>query len=150
VSEYVDWGSFLGADPNTAFQLPEIAFTPTLLFFGNVAVGQTANVSLTISNMGNASLTVSSAVSDNAQFKVLTTLPLSVAPGAMQTMAVRFSPILSGSHSAALTITSDDPARAIVNVPLLANTGPGAGLRGEFLPIQAQSRRHAQHDWDFR
>ena len=136
VSEYVDWSQFLAADPTSAFQLPEIAVAPATLSFGNVALGSSATLSLTVSNAGSASLTVSSATSDNSQFKVLTSMPLVVSPGTAQTLMVRLAPIIIGSHSGTLTIASDDQARALISVSLHGNCGMASGLWGEFFQFK--------------
>jgi parallel beta-helix repeat protein len=132
VSEYVDWSPFLGADPTAPFLQPEISISPARIFFGNVASGQSADVSLTVTNFGTVAVTVTAARSNNPQFRALTPLPFTVGPGASQILTVRFSPTLAGSQMATLSVENSDPARSLWTIPLQGNSGALSGLRGEF------------------
>lgn len=100
--------------------LPDIDVTPTNLFFGTITVGQTNQLSLTISNIGGVTLTVSSMIISNAAtFSfIAASLPFNLNPGEETTIAVQFRPGAVESHSGSLTIGSNDPDEASVVIPL--------------------------------
>jgi hypothetical protein len=84
--------------------------SPTTLSFGNQTVGTTsATQTVTISNTGNAALTVNSISNGNATDFALTSTatPFNVAAGASQTFTVAFKPATTGAKSATISITSD-------------------------------------------
>jgi hypothetical protein len=99
---------------------PRIEVVPDRLTFGNVTVGQSAAQNLMVRNVGTAVLSVSPLPSTTAPFSVVSpTAPFTVAPNAPPvTVTVRFSPTAVGGQSGELRITSNDPDRATVAVPL--------------------------------
>jgi hypothetical protein len=106
---------------------PSVSVSPASLDFGNVTAGQTRDLTLTVSNTGQASLTVSAASSSNSLFTVASpAVPFLVAAGSQQAVTVRFTPTAAGSQSGTLTLSTNDPARATVAVSL-AGTGTAAG-----------------------
>lgn len=71
-----------------------------------------ASTIFTITNAGTADLAVSAvAMSDGAisDFDVTNSVPASLPPAAFGSFAVRFDPLATGSRTATLTITTDDP-----------------------------------------
>lgn len=107
----------------TVTSQPAIDVTPVSLGFGSVRVGQTGDLQLTVRNTGAATLTVSSITSDNAQFGATSpAAPFNVAAGASATVNVRFAPNSAGAKTGTLSINSNDPSRARVDVAL---TGTG-------------------------
>jgi hypothetical protein len=106
---------------------PKISVSPSSLAFGDVTVGQTKDLSLTVQNSGNAILTISSSSNTSPRFTLLTSLPLGVAAGQSGTLFVRFAPIATGAVSGSLTITSNDPSTPSLSIGL---TGNGAGTTG--------------------
>ncbi|MCU1243719.1 MAG: hypothetical protein JWO71_4445 [Candidatus Acidoferrum typicum] len=110
-------------DANTA--APSLCFNPQALFAGNVRVAASQTQTLTLTNCGNAPLTISSVQSSNPLF----TIPAasngclqSVAANASCTVAVAFSPTAVGQVSGTLTITSNAP----VSTASIAIQGAGA------------------------
>jgi len=98
--------------------------TPSTVAFGNVTVGQTGSVSVTLQNRGISAVQVEDLGSSNQAFSLAdgTTFPISLAVGASTTVQVRFSPTSSGSQAEPLMITSSLSA----NPASLANmTGTG-------------------------
>jgi hypothetical protein len=98
--------------------------TPSTVAFGNVTVGQTGSVSVTLQNRGISAVQVEDLGSSNQAFSLAdgTTFPISLAVGASTTVQVRFSPTSSGSQTEPLMITSSLSA----NPASLANmTGTG-------------------------
>lgn len=101
---------------------PSIQLAPASLDFGPVVVGRTGEETLTVSNTGNAPLTVSAIISSSSRFTVVSPAPpFNVASGAGQAVRLRFAPAASGAQTATLTIASNDArGNATVN---LAGTG---------------------------
>jgi hypothetical protein len=79
------------------------------LAFGNVQVGSSATSILTISNSGNATLTVSAINASGGMSSVLLADWRSgaIAPAASQQVTVQFSPSASQAYSSVLSIVSD-------------------------------------------
>jgi len=103
-------------------QTPLIEVVPTALEFGDVNVGQSKDLPLTIRNTGAIPLTINSLMIDNARFTVVTpTAPLTLGAGATQIVTVRFAPTAEGQQRGTLTINSTDPARPTVAVALAGN-----------------------------
>ncbi|MEM1054446.1 MAG: choice-of-anchor D domain-containing protein [Bacteroidota bacterium] len=97
---------------------PEIDVTPTSLAFGNVEVGMTADLMVTVSNSGDADLVISGASEDGDAFSIESALPGPIAPGTSAMITVRFAPMMAGAANATLTITSNDADEGTVEVPL--------------------------------
>ena len=98
-----------------------LVISPTALNFGNIALGASANLPLTLSNVGTADVTgIATAITGD--YQVTTPCAVTVlVPGASCTMVVTFTPAALGARPGTLTITSNDPASPTV-VPL---TGAG-------------------------
>lgn len=104
---------------------PVIQLSTTTLDFGAVQTGSTSARSLTITNAGNAALTITGhSISgiDALQFEITRNSGASIDPGANDYIDLRFRPASSGLKSAILTITSNDPNQPSVQVSL---TGTG-------------------------
>jgi|GEM_PF-4968024 len=100
------------------------AFTPSALTFGNVKVGQPATQTLTVSNPGTLTLSVTRIATsgvDAAQFTVSTT-QFDVAAGGSQQVTVTFTPTSAGAKTASLSITHN-AAGSPSSIPL---SGTGA------------------------
>lgn len=106
---------------------PDIDVQPTAVDFGNVTVGSTADRTLTVRNVGNASLTVTGVSIDNPRFTVVSpSTPFTVSVGGQQAVVVRFAPAVVGPQSGTLRIQSNDPDEATVTVSL---TGQGVAAQ---------------------
>jgi len=78
------------------------------LAFSNTTVGTTTSESLTITNTGSASVTISAISTGNAAFTVSgVTLPAIVAAGGSVTLNVAFAPSTATSYSSTMTISSN-------------------------------------------
>jgi hypothetical protein len=91
---------------------PSIAISPASLAFGNVVVGSSASLFVTVVNAGSASLVVSSVlvVGSAAEFTVEPSGPFTVLPQQAQNVLVRFAPTSVGTKTASLVFSSNDPS----------------------------------------
>ncbi|MGA2601952.1 MAG: choice-of-anchor D domain-containing protein, partial [Bryobacteraceae bacterium] len=120
--------------------VPSAAVSATTLNFGTVASGQTATMTLTISNTGGAALTVDSISSSNALFTLSgVTAPFTIAAGAQQQLTVQFAPTAVGSQQGSISISSNDPtpshatlvvATQGIGGQVVSMTGPQIGAGG--------------------
>jgi Abnormal spindle-like microcephaly-assoc'd, ASPM-SPD-2-Hydin len=87
-----------------------ISASPSLVSFGTVAVGQTSSQTVTISNPGSASLTISRATVSGSGFSPsgLAT-PLTILPGQSSSFSVAFKPGTASSFSGAVSLASNAP-----------------------------------------
>lgn len=108
---FVTYTNVAPADPGPLFGI-----NPPALSFGSVFLGQSSNLTATISNAGNANpLIISNIVSSNAQFTFApNTFPITVAPSSSVNLTVTFTPTALGAQSATLTFTHNAPGSPFV------------------------------------
>jgi Abnormal spindle-like microcephaly-assoc'd, ASPM-SPD-2-Hydin/Protein of unknown function (DUF1573) len=112
---------------------PQISLSSSSVQFGTVGVGSTSNLSLTISNSGNADLTVSVISLTGAEFSVSgIATPKTITAGASAPVGLTFQPTVGGAAAATLSITSNDPANPTMSVALA-----GTGSTATFGQLQA-------------
>lgn len=94
--------------------------------FGNCCSGSFADQGLTLHNNGPCRLAIQAISSSSPEFvaPTVTSYPLIIAAGGSVTVPIRFQPTTSGPASAAITVTSDDPAGPKV-VPVSGNAPAG-------------------------
>ena len=92
---------------------PDISVQPLSIDYGTADLGRASSRILTISNSGNADLSVRGLEITGAVFRVdlapSSADPLIVAPGDDATIEVTYLPLVSGSDEGVLTILSDSP-----------------------------------------
>jgi hypothetical protein len=112
-------------DGSGAVMAGQLALNPTALNFGQVGVGTTSSSqSVTITNTGNAPVTINSISSNLAEFSVgALPLPISLSPLQNVQVSVAFTPSTATSFSATLTIIST----ASNSPTTLSMTGQGVG-----------------------
>jgi hypothetical protein len=104
--------------------VPNVQVTPTNLNFGGVPVGQSAQQTTTVRNLGNALLRVDLITTDNPHFQVVApSVPFTVLPGGQQPVTVRFTPTEVGPQMDTLRIFSNDPDEDPVIVSLTGGIG---------------------------
>jgi hypothetical protein len=93
-----------------AGSLATLSPSSTLLSFGNVGVNSAQSQTVTITNAGSTSITVSSVVVTGTGFSLgdLTT-PFTLTSQRSRQITVTFSPAAAGSTSGSLTVTSNAP-----------------------------------------
>jgi uncharacterized protein (TIGR03437 family) len=101
---------------------------PATIDFGVVAANTQVTRLLTIRNTGSAILNITDVSSQSGNFSVgAITNSFTVVPGGQETILVRLSPTGSGAPSGAISISSNDPARGVVSVPVRATIGAPTG-----------------------
>ena len=114
-----------------------VSLSPTSLAFGNQSLGTTsAAQALTLSNTGNAALSITSLAltgSNASDFAQTNTCGSSVAAGANCTIAVMFTPSVTGTEAASVSI-SDNASGSPQTVPL-----SGAGTHDVILSWTAST-----------
>jgi len=121
-----------GAPANQGSGQTTLTVSPTSLDFGDVAVGGTKTITVTVGNSANsaASVSISQVSIGGADFTLSSVppLPLVLTPGQTANVAVTFSPQSAGPLTGTLAVTSD-ASNANVSVPLSGN-GLAAGQLG--------------------
>ncbi|NCA85193.1 MAG: choice-of-anchor D domain-containing protein [Clostridia bacterium] len=103
---------------------PIIGAAPNPLPFGNVTVGNSSTITLTITNTGDAPLVVSGITSTNPVFTVNMT-SFTVAPGDFQNVAVTFQPTVAGNANGSLQIANNSAVNPYQ--VMVSGTGVAAG-----------------------
>lgn len=96
----------------TAPSAPAATLTPAKLDFGSIVAGTKSTAqSATLSNTGNAALTISSITltgSNAASFTTSSNCGATLAAGASCSISITFNPTTAGSASATLSVSDDD------------------------------------------
>jgi hypothetical protein len=107
-------------------QSSTLSLLTSTLDFGSVTAGSSKTLTVTATNSGPASVSVSSAaISTQYFFLIAPSLPITVAAGQSTTISIKFTPNAAGTFSATLSITSD-AANTVTNLPL-SGTGTAPG-----------------------
>lgn len=111
--------------------LPELSFDNLAVDFGMVeAEAGTTNQSITVTNSGDESVTVTDAVlSDTTNYTLTTdTLPLTLEPGDTTTVGCDFHPQASGTIDAAVTVSAEElDEDAVISLTGEGNYAPVVG-----------------------
>lgn len=102
-------------------RLPDIAVNPIEFDFGPVEVGHSAFTNLTVSNVGNAALTVTRIAVDGDAFSVNFDGEQVIEEGDSAGWSVTFEPPAEDSYHAWITIFSDDPDEGEVVVEMIGD-----------------------------
>jgi subtilisin-like proprotein convertase family protein len=115
--------------------VPDIDLSETILTFGEQGVNQgaTAPMTLTISNVGDAKLTITGLTlggADAGEFAIASdTGETSLAPAGSRILGITFAPTSVGVKGAIIALTSDDPDEASLFIDL-SGTGVATGPTG--------------------
>ena len=116
---------------------PAIATEPTILDFGSVVTGDSAQLPLTLRNVGGSRLLISAMSIDHPAFDLVNDPASELDPGASETVVIRFAPTTEGRMQATLSIASNDPRRPTLAVPLLG-IGEPAPVEGPHVVLDVQ------------
>jgi hypothetical protein len=109
----------------------QIALAPATLAFGTVPIGQTKDLTLTVSSTGSAALNVTAISSSNGAFRVISpAVPFTVASASSQVVTLRFTPTASTALNATLTVNSNDTTRPAATVALTGTGEQGSTTAG--------------------
>ena len=87
---------------------PQLAYAPMGLRFGDIVVGQTESLLITVTNSGQTSLTISAITTSNPEFTPSQlSLPLSLAAGQSVDLSIRFTPTAIGWTSGTIKFSSN-------------------------------------------
>lgn len=119
-------------DPNDhpITSAPSIGVSPATLPFGNVRLGTATALAVTVTNTGNAALSLTTlGVTGTAEFGLSNApaLPLSVPAGGSTKLNIRYAPANTGPDTGSLAIGSNDSAHPTVTVAL-SGTGVAPAL----------------------
>jgi hypothetical protein len=107
---------------------PQIAVVPNSVGFGNVTVGVTNTQTVTVTNSGGSSLTLSQANLSGTGFSISgITLPVTVNPGQQTNFNVAFDPTSASNFTGSLSLVSNSPDSPTA-IPL-SGTGVTANLQ---------------------
>ena len=100
----------------------QLSANPTSLSFGSLTTSTTAVKTVTLSNTGNSSVTISQITASGTGFSLSSIgLPLTLAVGQTTSFSVKFAPASAGSVTGSVTVASDAANSPIV----LALSGTG-------------------------
>ncbi|MEM6297060.1 MAG: choice-of-anchor D domain-containing protein [Bacteroidota bacterium] len=102
---------------------PQIAFNPTPTDLGTIPKGNNTSQAYIIENTGSATLTITSITSSNSPTFIIQNMPISVVASTSATFEVVFSPSVTGTAMADITITSNAS-----NSPIVMFTVNGTGV----------------------
>ncbi len=92
----------------TAPSAASISLAPASINFGSVSLGSTASQSVTISNGGGSSLTITKASATSAGVTIQgVSFPLVIAAGKQSTFDVVFTPKVAGALTGQISVASD-------------------------------------------
>jgi Abnormal spindle-like microcephaly-assoc'd, ASPM-SPD-2-Hydin len=86
----------------------QLSASPTSLSFGSLTTGTSATQSVTLSNSGNSSVSISQITESGAGFSTTgIALPLTLAAGQSTSFSVAFAPTATGSLAGSITVVSN-------------------------------------------
>jgi hypothetical protein len=107
--------ALLGMFPVSAVASPQLACTPSGLHFGNIVVGQTESLLVTVTNSGQTSVTISAVTVSNSEFVVSSfSLPLVLPAGQSSELNVSFTPAGKGWASGTVKFSSNASNASLV------------------------------------
>ncbi|MBI1809694.1 MAG: choice-of-anchor D domain-containing protein, partial [Gemmatimonadetes bacterium] len=117
----------LGVGANTA---PSVGVTPASLSFGNQPIGTAStNLSVTVTNTGNATLAITNVVfSPAGEFFVTNNLCGSLLPGQTCTISALFKPTATGARASTLEIFNNSGVNPVSVAASGNGTAPAIGL----------------------
>ena len=118
VSNTPNWPLVVALSGHGISQTLQLTASPSSLGFGGVALGAKASQSVTLSNTGNSSVSVSRIGVSGAAFSFSgLALPVTLAAGQSASFAITFAPTAAGSVSGSATVASN-AANSPATIPL--------------------------------
>jgi hypothetical protein len=102
----------------------QLTVSPTSLSFGDVTVGSSATLPVTLTSSGKSAVTINAATLSGTGFSMSgATFPVTLNPNQAVTLQVKFAPTSTSSATGTLTISSNSSSNPAVTVSL---SGGGA------------------------
>lgn len=104
----------------------KVSIKPLSVYFGSVKIGTTASQTVTLKNVGTASLAITNVTiggTNSADFKDTSACGTSLAVGASCTITVKFTPAVKGTRAGTLSIYDNDAYQNSPQVLTLGGTG---------------------------
>ncbi len=101
-----------------------MSVSPTTIYFGGVAAGESLKRKLAITNNGTGDLLIVAEGLEATDFSIDGKASVTVKPKRTVKVSVVFSPTSPGPKAALLKISSNDPEKQLVDVPLTGTSGP--------------------------
>ena len=121
----------------TAAPIPQLTVSAGALSFGNVTVGSTAKLPLTLTSTGTAPVTVNAATLNGDSFSDSgASFPVTLSPNQSVTLEVQFAPASAGPAAGQLTIASNSSTNGAAVVQL---SGAGTVATSPQLTVSAAS-----------
>ena len=96
----------------------QLSANPSALAFGNVTQGSSSKQSVTLTNTGNSSMTVSNLTATGSYFSLSgLTMPVSLASGQTANFSVAFAPTTTGVFSGSVSVAST-ASNSPLSIPL--------------------------------
>ena len=112
----------IDGNKTVAANFSSTSVTPTFYNFGNVKVKKSKTYSFAVKNNGKDSLSITSSTITGTDASMFTIMSggggKTIKPGKSLTIKVAFKPTSTGSKSANLEITSNDPVAPTIDIPL--------------------------------
>ena len=132
---------------------PQLVYNPPMIDLGNVPLGATNLVALTLTNMGGAPLQASlkwGGTNPNTDLFTSPTVVPDIAAGAYIDVQVGFTATAIGPVTGLLNLTTNDPAKPSVTIPVTANGVMGAGNQVVKLEMVFENGNDGVFDNDVR
>ena len=114
---------------------PQLTVSPILLPFGNVAIGSSATLPVTLTSSGTSAVTVNSVAIGGTGFTVTgATFPLTMSPKQSVALQVTYSPTAANAATGSLTISSNSSTSGTATVSMT-----GTGTVGPQLTVSPSS-----------
>ncbi|TFB08757.1 choice-of-anchor D domain-containing protein, partial [Candidatus Marinimicrobia bacterium MT.SAG.2] len=107
----------IGQENGVLTPAPSISIQPDSLDYGDLILGSSSDLNITVSNIGDSTLTVSDINSSSAAF-TLSDTSFSLQPDSSMQVKATFTPDSVGQFTGTLTIFSNDPVDSTVSVSL--------------------------------
>ena len=133
-----------------AVPTPDIDISSTILGFTGVMVGKESPQTLIVQNLGTADVTISAinhCPETSSEFSWAPAAPFTLLPKTSMTLSVIYAPLGEGTDAGCLSIASDDPDEATVEIGLQASGVLTKSSILRFLSpiLNAASRQIANH-----
>ena len=101
---------------------PQLTISPASVAFGSVSVGSSGSQTVTLTNPGNAALTVTQATPSGTGFSMSgASMPMTINAGSSASFTAKFSPTTAGSATGSISVVSNAPGSPAA----IALTGTG-------------------------